>query len=250
MHDPLHRRPTGRTGLPLAVIDAEGVLEIAELAIGRGEILQRGATSLDGFSDDGIDFSGQAFRAGLADAGSDPARGDSGPKQGLADIDIAEPGNEFLVQQRGLDRRLFPLEHTQEIVGMEAIAQRLWPEMGKAWIARKVRCRPELHEAEPAWIIIGDEAAALGMEDNMIMGWVRAGLLMEKAEPCILYSEPAGHAEMHDQRLAGGQVCRQEFRLPTKAQHLRAAHPLCKSRREGKAQILSPHLRACNGAAL
>jgi hypothetical protein len=37
-----------------------------------------------------------------------PARIDAGAEQGLADVDIAEAGDDSLVQQRRLDRRARP----------------------------------------------------------------------------------------------------------------------------------------------
>src|SRR6185312_15404279 len=82
-----------RAGPALAVIDAEAVLEIAEIARGAGEIADRRASGLDRLRQhrfDRVDQAGRLFR--LQGRRLAP-RAEPGPPQGLADIDVAEPGD-------------------------------------------------------------------------------------------------------------------------------------------------------------
>ncbi len=64
LHDPLHRTAASRRDarLVLPVVDAEPVLEIAELAGGLGVVAQCRATGLDRFRDDRVDDLRQPFQ--------------------------------------------------------------------------------------------------------------------------------------------------------------------------------------------
>src|SRR5690606_20303923 len=96
----------------LAVIDREGVLEVAKRAVGVDIVAQRGAARLDGIGDDGAYGRGEFFRA-LAHlavcrrngACRAPGR-QAGAPQRLRHIYVAEASDQRLVEERGLERRL------------------------------------------------------------------------------------------------------------------------------------------------
>src|SRR5690606_9082355 len=99
-------------GLALAVIDREGMLEIAERSVGMHIVAQRRAAGLDRVGDDRADRRCKPFGA-LAHlaarrcdrAGRAPWR-QAGAPQRFRHIYIAEAGNQRLVEESRLERRL------------------------------------------------------------------------------------------------------------------------------------------------
>src|SRR4051812_13153889 len=104
--------------LALAIVDLERVLEIAELAGGLAVIAQRRAAGLDRLVQHSVNCLDQPFcMIGRFAAGGTlgllrrqrrrkPPRRQMRPEQRLADIDIAEPGDDALVEQRSLQAGL------------------------------------------------------------------------------------------------------------------------------------------------
>ena len=80
------------------------MLEIAERAVGLRIVLQRRTSCGNRFLQNGADAGGQLFALVPVQRASLPERGQSGPMQCLADIDIAETRNLFLVEQGGFQR--------------------------------------------------------------------------------------------------------------------------------------------------
>src|SRR3984893_13562989 len=95
-----------------AVVDLERVLEIAELARGLAMVAQRRAAGLDRLVQHRVNRGDQPFGVigRLALFGGQrrgrSARRQMSAKQRLADIDIAEPGDHALVEQRRLQAGL------------------------------------------------------------------------------------------------------------------------------------------------
>src|SRR5207244_9884928 len=93
------------TRLALLAVDRPAVLEIAEFAVRLVIIAQRRAAGLDRLAEDLAHRLGEPGGACAGDGRRQPARRDPGAVQGLAYIDVAEPGDDLLVEQRRLDRR-------------------------------------------------------------------------------------------------------------------------------------------------
>src|SRR5690606_7997916 len=99
-----------RAGLARAAVNLEAVLEAPKPAVRALVIAQRGSAGLDRIFEHGLDrrHQGRGRLGRLAgsrgETAGKPHRRDAGPEQGLAGIDIAESGDQPLIEQRGLDR--------------------------------------------------------------------------------------------------------------------------------------------------
>ena len=108
LHDPLNWRGAGSAILPLAAIDVEAVLEIAELAVCIAEIPQATPTCFNGGCEDVFNMSGEGVRFRDLQPARRAARGNARPVKRFADIYIAESRDNALVQQGGFDLGFFP----------------------------------------------------------------------------------------------------------------------------------------------
>src|SRR6266700_5781479 len=113
LRETLHDAAAARclAGLALAVVDLERMLEIAELARRLTVVAQAGAAGPDGVIQHGVDCIDQSLRMirrltflGRQRRG-DPARRQMRAVQRFADIDVAEPRDHTLVEQRRLQAR-------------------------------------------------------------------------------------------------------------------------------------------------
>src|SRR5690606_12318337 len=154
-------------------------------AIRRAEIPERRAAGLDRLAEDGAHAAHQVVEP--------PARGsvlpDEAPRrefgtqmrapQRLARIDVADAGDDALVEQHRLERRRPALQARRQSDGVEIVAERLGPEPGEA---RRVRlAREQFDEAEATGIVIYEnEPAVLGvrqLEHQVVVPFVLAGLV-------------------------------------------------------------------------
>src|SRR4051794_38503045 len=135
LHEPPHRPAAALRGarLAVAVVDPETVLEIAERAVGLGVVAQRRAAGLDGLGENGADLACEAMRllARLAARRRDRARRGlrvkPRPEQRLADIDVSEPGDQALVEERRLERRPLAAKQPGDRLARQLVAERLEP---------------------------------------------------------------------------------------------------------------------------
>ena len=78
--------------------------------------------------------------------------------------------------------------------------------------------RHQIHEAEAPRVVVGDGRAVREAEDHMVMGAsapARDGTRPGRGFLSVhRHQEAPGHAEMHDQDLAGGQIRQQIFGPP------------------------------------
>ena len=126
-----------RAGGAFAVVDGEGMLEIAELAVGLTVVAQRRAAGFDGFLQHVADRRGQRARCGgrpalgVGEQRSGSGRADARAVQRLADIDVAQSGDALLVEQRGFDWRARAGEQRGELGGVEFRRQRFDAHLGE-----------------------------------------------------------------------------------------------------------------------
>src|SRR5215204_5426727 len=249
LDEPPHGRAAAlrRAALALAVVDAERMLEIAERAVRLRVVAQRRAAGLDGLAQHRADLLRQATGALARIAGGrrERARGgfrmQPGPEQRLADIDVAEPGDQALIEER----RLAPEKAGDRLPG-EFVAERLEPEIAK--MRRGVELGPghEVHQPEPARVVVGDARAVREVEDDVVVGALAAGLRVELAgdarAPALRDEEAPAHAEMHDQHLAGREVGQEVFRPPPQPDDFLAGEPRAEALGKPEAQIWPPLL--------
>src|SRR5947207_9562646 len=100
LHDPPHALGAiaAGTGLPFSAINCPVVLKIAEFAVGLNIITYRRAAGRNGLCQDGFDPCRQPVRPPPADRRGQPSRRQPGAIERLADIDVAEPGDDPLIK--------------------------------------------------------------------------------------------------------------------------------------------------------
>jgi hypothetical protein len=87
------------TGVTLVAVYCPAVLEISELAVGLHVVAQRGTTGLDSLGQHRPDAGDEPIRAPLADRGGQTPGRNTCTKQRLADVDVAQSGNDSLIAQ-------------------------------------------------------------------------------------------------------------------------------------------------------
>src|SRR5215218_4197630 len=254
LHEPPYRAAAalGRAALAFAVVDAEAVLEIAERAVGLGVVAQRRAAGLDGLAQHRADLACEAMGAlaRLAGGGRERARRrfrmQPRPEQRLADIDVAEPGDQALVEERRLERRPLAPEQAGDRLAGELIAERLEPEIAEMRRGLELGPGHEVHQPEPARVVVGDARAVREVEDDVVVGALASSLRVELAgdagAPALRDEEAPAHAEMHDQHLAGREVGQEIFRPPPEPDHLLPSEPRDEALGKPEAQIRPPLL--------
>src|SRR5262245_37506874 len=96
------------------VVNTKIVLEVTELAVGATMVAQRGSTGRDRGMEHGFDRFDQSLRAlvrrarAAGNSRCPPFRREAGAMHRLADINVSKAGDDPLVGQRRLERRLLP----------------------------------------------------------------------------------------------------------------------------------------------
>src|SRR5262245_11077391 len=145
------------------------MLEITELAIGLNEITQGRASRSYCLGQNSPDGLHQALRAIALNGTGEAPRRQASPEQALRDINIAETGDNPLIEQGSLDWRRLPLERCREDRSAKTIAERLRPEIGEQGVAVKLRARHQIHKSKPPRVVEADRRAIIGLEHDMIM---------------------------------------------------------------------------------
>jgi hypothetical protein len=184
---------------------------------------------------------------GRADAAGMAQGRDTGAVERLADVDVAQPRDDALVQQRGLDRRALAPERAARGGRRERVAERFGAEVlqqpvrldvavGARSIAPKRRASLKVMRA-PASVSRTTWSCFSGA------GWAwwktpGAARSVRRRD-----DHAARHAEMDDQRLARGQIGEDVFRPAAQPVHARAGQPLGHMLGEGPAQVGAVDLR-------
>src|SRR3569623_2105529 len=189
LSEPLHGATTAArpARLALAIVDLKRVLEIAELARGLAMVAQRRAARLNRGVQHGADRNNEPHgmvgwrAAAIGQRGSLPFRRQMRAKQRLADIDVAKPSDDALVEQRRLQRSLFPRAGLRQHGGIKRIAERFRAErLEKRFIVEIGAC-DDLHVAEAARIVERDHGAIVHLEHDMVVGRVLATRKLNRA---------------------------------------------------------------------
>ena len=175
--------------------------------------------------------------------------------QRLADVNVAEPGDDALVQQRRLQARLLALAGPRQHRGVEGVAERLGAEPVEQRLGIELCARHDLHRAEAARIVEGHDRARRHVKDHVIVGrMLRAFVIDSGRAPCrrpsAKHVKRAGHAEMHEQHIAGREIGEQIFRPSAEAGHGLALEAWRKILRQRPAQIAAVNLDLGEARAL
>src|SRR6185295_3891272 len=120
-----NRRGAARTGQALASVDPPLLREVAELPVGADIVAERGAPGCDRGAQHRLHRFGEPVEPGKSDVAAGAAGRDSGEIERIADVDVAEPGDDALVEQERLDRRGPAVERAGESGAVERRAERL-----------------------------------------------------------------------------------------------------------------------------
>ena len=235
------------------------MLKIAERAIRLRIIAQGRAARRDRFGQDIANGGGKQIGFGMrlsafeGEFSCRPFRRKPGAMQCFAHIDVAQSGDQALVQERGFQRRLLARKQRSEPFTIQFIAERLDSEPFDVAALGQGCARHEIHETEAPRVVIDDPRSALDMKHDMVMRRDPARLMnefaLEGALSAVHDGETARHAKMHDQRLAGGEVGDQIFGPPPQRGEGLPFEPLDEPFGKRKAQIRPPLFHPDQAAA-
>ncbi len=124
------------------------------------------------FSTERIAAASRPARARPIDPGEPPRR-QSGAIERLADIDVAEPGDDALIEQGGLDRGHLAGEFGSEIGAVEPRLERLRPEAGQQRVPVGLAAPHIIEQAETARVVEADDGAVVEGQDHVVVARLR-----------------------------------------------------------------------------
>lgn len=163
------------------MVDAMELLEAAGPAVGVVEVAEGAAFVLQGAAEDALDAARQAGDVGWAERVGGSERMNGGVEEGLIDVNVAQAGDQPLVEQGVLDRSGGAGKAAGEVGGADA--QRLGAEI---FIRQAIGPQPE-DPSKPPRIA---ESHFLPTEGEDQVG-MRAGGSVGRGD-----AQPAGHAKM------------------------------------------------------
>ena len=141
------------------------------------------------------------------------------------------PGDDSLIEQRGLERGLLPLARPRQGNAVERCRQWFRPHRSSMPdVRRQLSRRDDVHEAEPARIVEGDDSARGHLEDDMVVRTLGV-------PPASIDAKRPRHSQVHQQRLVRRERHHQVLRTPRDREHVLADEPLPEPFRKGIAQI-------------
>lgn len=217
------------------------MLEITELAVRLHMVTKARPAGGDGIVKDLSDGAGEAFRL-RALGGHGNAMGaafgrDAGQEQAFTDIDVAEPGNHMLIEERRLDRGFFAPKRRRQGHAIETIAEGFGPEVPEQGMVGDFVLGRECHEAETPGIVEPDQASLVGLDDDMVVASERRGAVPRAGEGDHHASR---HAQMDDPDIAIIQPRQNIFATAVEPPHAPALKPGGKILRKRDAEILTP----------
>ncbi len=152
--------------------------------------------------------SARSFGAPLRDAIVEAMRLRRKPraKQRLADVDIAEPGDDALIQQRRLEACFLALAGARQHGGVEFITERLRAQSVEQRFGVELAPRHDLHEAEAARIVEGRDRSRGHVKDDVVVGDVLRALVIVVA-PRFRLLHPR-HGRLSHQTRRTSPTCR------------------------------------------
>ena len=156
--------------------------------------------------------------------------------QRLARVDVADTGDDPLIEEGSFDRRRLGAAGTGECRTVEFRRQRLRSQAAEHRVLLPFDWGQHVHEAKAARIVEEHTRARVEIEDDVIMPihW------QPHCSP-PLDAKRARHAKMHQERLSGGQLHQEVLGAPGERSDSLAAQPAAKPRRERDPQIGTPH---------
>lgn len=160
LHDAFDGAGASGAGVASLAIDLKAFLEIAQRAVGGGVIAQTGATGGDGFVEDIDNSGGKAGDLFALDAAAGAGGVDAGAEERFADVDVAEAGDETLIEEERLGGGGAARKGGGEHGGVEIGAERFGADSGEERVGFGISGRDEIDRAEAAGVVEGDAAGA------------------------------------------------------------------------------------------
>ena len=231
-----------RTCSVFTVIDAESVLEIAQFTVGLAVVFQRGPSGLNRLGQNVADDRNQPRNPRPRDSPGFALGRNPSAMQDFADVDIAQPRDDPLIQKRGLDGGVFALQRRDQIVLVESVPQGLRPQ-NRDQLMLLQRCSGrEVHGPKAAGVVEGHATTVRHVPNDVVVLFRGGVFVMELPQRIARDQNAPRHAEMDDQGLTRGQVREDILRPPTQRRHGLAGHPRGHVWRERPAQIGAAHL--------
>ncbi len=221
----------------LAVVDDEGFGEIAELAVGADEVLQAGAACVDGFGEHLLDGADQPPKPFQRDGAAAPLRVDFRAVQRLANVNVAEPGDDPLVAEQQLDRGSAAAQALPQLARIQL--ERLGTERLERRPVVQLAGRHEIDRPEPPRIVECKALPLVRFEQQMVV----------LPEARMVDSPTARHSEVEDHRVVAVGVDQPVFRAAAEARHPGARQALAEILRERASQVRPPGFDARDSPA-
>src|SRR5215831_12083589 len=106
--------------------------------------------------------------------------------QRLANINVAKPGDDALIEQRRFQACLLAATGARQHRGVEGIAKRLRTKAAQQRLMIELYPRHQFHRTEATWIVERHACARRQMEHHVIVGEVLAALVVVAAEVIVL----------------------------------------------------------------
>ena len=163
---------------------------------------------------------------------------DSGPVERLANVNIAEAGDDALIEKEELDRRSTTLKALLQVANVEV--QRFRTERLERGPFRKFRRSFQVERPETPRIVERDPPPLVRLDDEMVV-------LLDLGR---IDAPAPGHSEVEDEGVTAVRVDQPVFGPAPKAGHARPRKALTEIDRHRSAQIRPTRLDACNPMSL
>jgi hypothetical protein len=205
-------RPTAaRTWLASPLVDLEMLLHVT-IAVGRGVVVDRGATPDDRLGQDAAKLHPQPALVGGPERRGRPQRVQPRCPQRFVGVDVADARDERLVEEERLQSPLPRPKAAAERADRQLVRQRLWPYRGERVVGRDVEPDP----AELANVPKADLAAILEREDKADVRVVWPSLWHDE--------ELTGHLQVDRQERSAGKVDHELLAAPADGLDPAAGH--------------------------
>lgn len=183
-HGLLNRKSAARAGAVGLLVDLKMVLKGAAAV----DPVETGSVGFDPVPQGEADGCQKLLRFPQVKRLTGPQRVYAGGEQGFIRVDIPQPGDEVLVEQKGFDLPLFLLQHGVEGLGRQRRVVRFWSERGKQLFC--VRHKPD--SAEFAWVIETEAPPRAEIQRHPV---VEVGERI-----AVQHAQVAAHTQVDDQR--------------------------------------------------
>jgi hypothetical protein len=221
---------------PLAAVDLEARREIAKFAVGSRIVAKRRTTGLDRLGDDVANGNDKPLDARSRQPPGTASRMDPGAMQRFARVDIAQTGDEALVEQKRLDRRGSAAQFRVKASAVEPC--RLWAKLGyRPPIVQRI-CWNEIDRTEAARVVEREPPPLVRLEQQVIVLLHCFGI----------HSPLPRHAQVEHQSVAATRVDQSELAAPSEAADGCPGQPLTKVFGKCPAQIGAASLDSVDSA--